>query len=64
MVPGFKISKDEAGTPVDDMKFKQLVGSLIYLTATRPDIMFATSLVSRYMSRPIDIHLQAAKRIL
>ena len=52
VVPGFKVSKDMDGTPVDDMRFKQLVGSLIYLTATRPDIMFATSLVSRYMARP------------
>ena len=49
---------------MDDNVFKQLVGSLIYLTTTRPDIMYATSLTSRYMVRPTDFHLQAAKRIL
>ena len=37
IVPGFKASKDKDGTLVDDNVFKQLVGSLIYLTATRPD---------------------------
>ncbi|KZV39334.1 retrovirus-related Pol polyprotein from transposon TNT 1-94 [Dorcoceras hygrometricum] len=63
IVPGFKIHKDEDGTAVADTYYKQMVGSLIYLTATRPDIMFNVSLISRYMSRPTELHLQAAKRI-
>ncbi|KAI5425306.1 hypothetical protein KIW84_031195 [Lathyrus oleraceus] len=41
MVPGFKISKDENGTEMDGSFFKQLIGSMMYLTATRPDIMYA-----------------------
>lgn len=64
IVPGFKISKDDLGTPVDEMYFKQLVGSLMYLTATRPDIMFSVSLISRFMAKPTELHLQVAKRIL
>ena len=36
----------------------------MYLTATRPDMMFVTCLRSRYMTRPMEIHLQAAKRAL
>jgi 2-polyprenyl-3-methyl-5-hydroxy-6-metoxy-1,4-benzoquinol methylase len=36
----------------------------MYLTATRPDMMFAVSLISRYMANPTELHLQAAKRIL
>ncbi|KAL8155990.1 hypothetical protein AgCh_001157 [Apium graveolens] len=46
MVPGFKISKDENGIEMDDSFFQQLIGSLMYLTVTRPDIMYAVSLLS------------------
>jgi len=64
IVPGFKMSKDENGDPVDETYYKQLVDSLMYLTATRPDMMFVTCLISRYMTKPMKIHLQAAKRAL
>lgn len=64
MVPGFKISKDENGIEMDGSFFKQLIGSMMYLTATRLDIMYAVSLLSRYMSRPTEVHHSAAKRIL
>eukprot|EP00258_Populus_trichocarpa_P034009 XP_024450028.1 uncharacterized protein LOC112326471 [Populus trichocarpa] len=39
IVPGFKVNKDEDGITVDETYFKQLVGSLMYLTATRPDMI-------------------------
>jgi len=64
IVSGSKVNKDVNGMLVDDINFKQIVGSLMYLTATRPDIMFSVSLISRYLSRPTELHLQAAKRIL
>ena len=64
IIPGFKINKDEHGTTIDETYFKQIMGSLMYLTATRPDMMFATSLISRFMSIPTELHLQAAKRVL
>nr|DAD19628.1 TPA_asm: hypothetical protein HUJ06_021091 [Nelumbo nucifera] len=64
IVPGFKMGRDDHGVTVDETYFKQMVGSLMYLTATRPDIMFSVSLISRYMAKPIELHLQAAKRIL
>ena len=64
MVPGIKISKDEHGDEMDGSLFKKMIGSLMYLTATRPDIMYAVSLLSRYMSRPTGVHYEAAKRIL
>ena len=64
IVPGFKISKDEKGVEIDDVLYKQMVGSMMYLTATRPDIMFAVSLINRYISRPTELHLSAAKRVL
>jgi hypothetical protein len=64
IVPGTKLSKDEGGTKVDATLFKQMVGSLMYLTITRPDLMYGVSLISRYMSRPTMSHWLAAKRIL
>lgn len=63
IVPGFKLFKDEGGTKVDKTYFKQIVGCLMYLTATRPDLMFAVSLLSRYMEIPTELHLQLAKRV-
>jgi len=63
IVPGSKVNKDVNGILVDDIYFKQIVGSLMYLTATRPNIMFSVSLISRYMSKPTELHMQAARRI-
>lgn len=59
IVPGAKLGKDSNGESVDNTFFKQMIGSLMYLTATRPDLMFVVSLLSRYMERPTDLHLQA-----
>lgn len=56
--------KDEYGAKVDKTHFKQIVGSLMYLTATRPDVMFVVGLISRYMENPTELHLQVAKRVL
>jgi hypothetical protein len=64
IVPGCKVNKDEDGVKVDETYYKQLVGSLMYLTATRPDMMFVTCLISRYMAKPTELHLQIAKRAL
>ena len=61
---GLKLNKDHEGKKVDSTLYKQIVGSLMYLIATRPDIMFSMSLISRYMENPTKIHLLAAKRIL
>jgi len=44
--------------------YKQLVGSLMYMTATRPDLMYVVCLLSRFMSTPTELHLQAAKKVL
>ena len=64
IVPGIKMNKDVDGVIVDVTYFKQIVGSLMYLTTTRPDIMFSVSLISKYMSKPTKLHIQAVKRIL
>ncbi|XP_071738725.1 uncharacterized mitochondrial protein AtMg00810-like [Rutidosis leptorrhynchoides] len=59
-----KLSKDDEGYLVDPTQYKSLVGSLRYLTCTRPDILYGVGLVSRYMEAPTINHLKAAKRIL
>jgi hypothetical protein len=58
-----KLVKDGAGEKVNSTLYKQIVGSLMYLTSTRPDIMYAVSLISRYMECPAEAHFLAAKRI-
>ncbi|XP_019091415.1 PREDICTED: uncharacterized protein LOC109128812 [Camelina sativa] len=64
MVPGNKLSREGAGEEVNPTTFKQLVRSLRYLTATRPDLIYSVNLVSRYMERPNEQHMATAKRIL
>ena len=64
IITGLKLSKDDKGSIVDLMLFKRLVGSLMYLTSTRPDIMYGVSLISRFMESPKDSHWQAGKIIL
>ena len=55
----------ECTTPlVDATLYRQLVGSLIYLTHSRPDLSFSISLVSRFMQQPHEIHWKVAKRFL
>lgn len=64
MVPGCKLGKDEDGKGVNKTLYKQMVGSLMYATATRPDIMYSVSQVSRFMENPKELHFQAVKRII
>lgn len=61
---GLKLNKDRNRTRVYSKIYKKIVGSLIYLTTTRPDIMYSVSLISRYMENPTEMHLLATKRIL
>ncbi|KAJ7959769.1 Retrovirus-related Pol polyprotein from transposon TNT 1-94 [Quillaja saponaria] len=61
---GVKLSKHDVGEKVDPTLFRSLVGSLRYLTCTRPDILYAIGVVSRYMESPTSTHMKTAKRIL
>eukprot|EP00253_Pinus_taeda_P031676 PITA_31676 len=56
IVMGLKLSKEDSSKVFDPSLYKSIVGSLMYLTATRPDIMFAVSLISRFMERPKGAH--------
>ena len=61
---GVKLSNHEKGESVDSTFFKRLVGSLHYLTCTRPNIMYVVGLVSHYMESTTTTHFKTAKRIL
>ena len=58
-----KLDKDEGGKCVDSKLYKSMIGSLLYLTASRLDIMFIVCLCARYQSCPKESHLLAVKRI-
>ena len=64
LVTNEKLQKVDGAPKADASRYRSLVGSLLYLTTTRPDIMFATSLLSRFMQNPSQIHLGVGKRIL
>jgi len=57
------LDSDPNGKQVDPTKYRGMVGSLMYLTASRPDIMFATCLCARFQSDPREAHANAVKRI-
>ncbi|WVZ88877.1 hypothetical protein U9M48_035344 [Paspalum notatum var. saurae] len=57
------LDADEVGKAVDQKEFRGMIGSLLYLTATRPDIQFAVCLCARYQASPRTSHRQAVKRI-
>ena len=61
---GTNLSKDDEGEDANPTLFKILVGSLMYLTTTRPDIMQGVSFISRFMETSKDTHWSAGKRIL
>lgn len=60
---GLKLIKDPKGRRVNSTLYKQIVGILMYLTATRPDVMHFVSLISRYIKNPTEMQLLSAKRI-
>eukprot|EP00253_Pinus_taeda_P028262 PITA_28262 len=61
---GVKLSVSCTSPEVDATLYRQLVGKLLYLTHTRPDLSFAVGLVARFLQNPRESHWKAAKRIL
>jgi hypothetical protein len=55
---------DEGGKSVDQTLYCSMIGSLLYLTASRPDIMFSVCMCARFQASPKKAHLVAVKRIL
>ncbi|CAM8944411.1 unnamed protein product [Rhodiola kirilowii] len=59
-----KITKDEAGTKVDQTMYRSMIGSLLYLTTSRPDIAYAVGVCARYQADPKESHLLQVKMII
>ncbi|GKF53594.1 hypothetical protein Tco_0160504 [Tanacetum coccineum] len=63
MVDGLKLNEDPLGILVDHTRFRSMVGSLMYLTASRPDLVFAICMCARYQASPTKKHIEALKRV-
>ncbi|WJX64416.1 hypothetical protein P8452_49197 [Trifolium repens] len=59
-----KLTKDEKGVSVDQSLYRSMIGSLLYLTASRPDITYVVGVCARYQADPKVSHLTQVKRIL
>ncbi|GJS68042.1 hypothetical protein Tco_0682607 [Tanacetum coccineum] len=63
MVPPNNLGHDLSGKAVNETQYRGMIGSLMYLTPSRPDIQFSTCLCARYQANPKESHLIAVKRI-
>jgi hypothetical protein len=63
MVTGCKLRKDDDSPDVDQSSYRSMIGSLLYITTSHPDIMHVVGMVGRYQSAPKQSHLLAVKRI-
>jgi len=57
------LSKEDTGSKVDHKLYRGMIGSLLYLAASRPDILFSVRLCARFQSDPRESHLTVVKRI-
>ncbi|GKD13400.1 retrovirus-related pol polyprotein from transposon TNT 1-94 [Tanacetum coccineum] len=63
MVDKSKLDKDLHGKPVDPTHYRGMIGSLIYLTSSKPDLVFAVCMCAWYQAKPTEKHLHAVKQI-
>ena len=64
MNPACRLDKDEEGNSIDQKLYRGMIGSLLYLTASRPDILFSVCVCARFQSNPKESHMLAVKRII
>ncbi|GJS92986.1 retrovirus-related pol polyprotein from transposon TNT 1-94 [Tanacetum coccineum] len=63
MVEKSKLDEDTQGKAVDPTHYRGMIGTLMYLTASRPDLTFVVCMCARYQAKPTEKHLHAVKRI-
>ena len=61
MVTGCKLSKDDESLEVDHTMYRSMIGSLLYVTTTRPYVMQVVGLVARFQSNPKEMHVTVVK---
>ncbi|KAG9458413.1 hypothetical protein H6P81_002921 [Aristolochia fimbriata] len=59
-----RICMDENGTPAYPTLYRSMIGSLLYLTASQPDICYSVGLYARFQSAPKESHVKSVKRII
>ena len=59
--PSTKLIMDDGSPLVEEKTYRGMIGSLLYLTASRPDIVFSLSLCARFQSKPNESHLKVVK---
>ena len=59
-----KLDADSGTGACEPTQYRELIGSLIYLTITRPDLSYPVGLLMQFMQTPCDIHLDCTKRVL
>jgi hypothetical protein len=64
MVSNLKLLQDTTSETVDVNSYRQMVGPLMYLTSTRPDICFVVNTLRKYMDQPKQVHLVATKHVI
>jgi len=63
MHPTCTLTKEDTGSKVDQKLYRDIIGSLLYLIVSRPDILFSVCLCERFQSDPRESHLTIVKRI-
>ncbi|GKG09552.1 hypothetical protein Tco_0338298 [Tanacetum coccineum] len=63
MVDRLKLDEELMGIPVDQTRFRGMVGSLMHLIASRLDLVFAVCMCARYQAKPTKKHFKAIKRV-
>nr|GEZ24788.1 uncharacterized mitochondrial protein AtMg00810-like [Tanacetum cinerariifolium] len=63
MVEKSKLDEDLQGKPVDATLYRGMIGSLMYLTSSRPDLMYVVCICAWYQAKPTEKHLNVVKRI-
>ena len=64
MSPNVKLTVDLFGKSVDPSLYRSMIGSLLYFTASRPDISYSVGVCARYQANPKKSHMTALKRII